>query len=219
MIDMNNPHYDENYYKWQKKAGISEAEIDIWKYDIYVKDYYTVLDYGCGGGFMLDKLKCKNKYGIEINEFAIQECKNKGIKVYKKIDLIPKDIKFDLILLNHALEHVDYPLKEIIDLRKYLKPQSGKIIFYTPFDSIKIGKKYTQNDVNKHLHTWSPLLLGNLFTRGGYRVLSVDTITHAWIPKSKVIHKYLPKPIFNFLCKTWSHIISLKQIRIIATTE
>ena len=37
-----------------------------------------VLDFGCGGGYLLDKINCKKKFGVEINNIAIKEAeKNK----------------------------------------------------------------------------------------------------------------------------------------------
>ena len=90
-------HYSINYYNWQKKAGEYGGQQDIWKFEPYVKKGDIILDFGCGAGQILEKLKCRKKYGIEINERASIYARKKGISVYKNLNEIPKNLKFNLI--------------------------------------------------------------------------------------------------------------------------
>lgn len=46
------------------------------------------MDFGCGGGYLLDKFNNKTKLGFEINRTAWDEIQEKGIKVYDKFDYI-----------------------------------------------------------------------------------------------------------------------------------
>ena len=97
----------------------------------------NVLDFGCGGGYIISSLTCKRRIGIEINEIARQEAAEKGIEVYKYSNEVPDD-SCDLIISNHALEHVSAPYEEIkiqrqdkstpilISLAKWMKDPQGE---------------------------------------------------------------------------------------------
>ena len=53
-------HYDEEYFKWQRKYGIFGAVANQIKFRGYLDGKYKkVLDFGCGGGYLLAELKSK----------------------------------------------------------------------------------------------------------------------------------------------------------------
>lgn len=213
---MTQQYYDENYYAWQRRLGELGADIDLWKFDKYIQKKDMVLDFGCGGGFILSKLKCEKKYGIEINSTAVKEAKRQGITIFNTIDDIPKNLKFDYIISHHALEHITNPYETIEKLGQYLKPK-GKMIHVVPIDDWRIQRRYTQKDINQHLYTWNPLLLGNLFVKAGYTIERIDILTHAWLPFSKYFYRILPKFLYFFFCRIWSFITLNRQIRIIVS--
>lgn len=209
-------HYDDKYYAWQRKLGRFGGTIDLWKFEKLIKKSDTVLDFGCGGGYILENLKCKSKYGIEINPIAIKETEGKNIKIYRSIAQIPTNLKFDKIISHHALEHTEEPFRIIKDLRKYLSTD-GLMIFVVPMDDWRIQKKYNPKDINQHLYAWTPLILGNLFAHAGYKIKEIKIITHAWIPFSDFFYPLLPKFVYLPLCKIWSILTFNRQIRIIVT--
>lgn len=209
-------YYDQKYYQWQRKAAEYGGMIDLWKFSRFIKNNDKVLDFGCGDGNILEKLNCRKKYGIEINATAIKEAQKRGILVYKNINKIPSGTKFDVIISHHALEHVENPYLVLKKLKDYLKIE-GLIIFVVPVDDWRTQKRYFKEDINKHLFTWNPLLLGNLFVKAGFKVKKVEMLTYAWFPLSRITFKILPKFIYYFLCKVWSIITLNRQIRIIAT--
>jgi len=215
---MTKPHYARIYFEWQKKASKYGAQQDLWMYENYIKDKDTVLDFGCGGGYMLEKLKGRNKYGVDINPYAMQVAAKKGIKVFAGLDKIPKKIKFDVILSHHTLEHVPYPFEGLKKLRLRLK-QKGILICVVPIDDWRSQKKYVARDINKHMYTWTPLLLGNLFSEAGFRIKKIEIISRAWLPLSRIYYDYFPKFLYNFCSEAWSSIIRSRQIRIIAARK
>ncbi|MCL5432850.1 MAG: class I SAM-dependent methyltransferase [Patescibacteria group bacterium] len=210
-----NKHYGKKYYLWQKKMGQLAADTDLWKFEKFINKNDKVLDFGCGGGYILEKLNCKKKYGVEINPVAIEEAKKRNIEIFTKIDDIPFALRFDSIISHHALEHIEDPFIVLKTLKKYLK-NKGKMIWVVPIDDWRIQKKYTEDDINQHYFTWTPLILGNLFARAGYKVKDIEIFTHVWIPFSNIFLKIIPKPIYFFLCKIWSAITLNRQMRIIA---
>lgn len=215
---MTKSHYDRRYFEWQIKAGRYGAQQDVWMYEKYIKAKYTVLDFGCGGGYMIEKLKCKNKLGVDINPYARQVAAKKGIKVFPSLDKIPNNIKFDVILSHHSLEHVLDPYEILTKLRLKLK-QKGIIICVVPIDDWRDQKKYVTRDINKHMFAWTPLLLGNLFSEAGFRLRKIEIISRAWLPLSRFYYDYFPKFLYNFCCEIWSRIIRSRQIRIIAVRK
>ena len=208
-------YYDKTYYDWQKKAGVYGGMQDAWKFEHFIKPSDAVLDFGCGGGFLLENIKCKIKYGVDINMTARREAEEKGIRVFSSLDTIPFRQKFDAIISHHTLEHIEDPASVLKTLRKYLK-KNGLSIHVVPIDDWRNEKKYNPKDVNKHLYTWTPLLIGNLFAHCGYLVQDTTIVAYQWLPLSRYYYKYIPKYLYYFLCKIWGALIRNREIRIIA---
>lgn len=211
-----NINYGYNYFQFQKRAGELGALLDVWKFEEYISPNDTVLDFGCGGGYLLSALKCKSKYGIEINPTAAFEAIRKDILVLDEINKMPKNLQFDVIISNHALEHVPNPLETIKELKNHLK-DSGRIVVYVPLeDWRRKGQSFDRNDINRHLYAWTPKCIGNLFLTAGYDVKEVKIVNHAWIPFAGICNKILPSRIFNGVCNIWSIVHKLRQIRVVA---
>lgn len=209
-------HYNRGYYAWQNKCGELGGLVDLWKFKPFIKPTDSVLDFGCGSGDILEKLFCREKYGIEINDYAIKKARQKGLTIYKTLAKIPRGLTFDVIISHHALEHVENPFLILKGLQTLLKNR-GLMIFVVPIDDWRIQKKYHKKDINKHLYAWTPLALGNLFAQANYKIKNIEIFSHAWIPFSKFFYRFLPKFFYYFLCKIWSIGTFNRQMRIIAT--
>ena len=48
------------------------------------RPHAAVLDFGCGGGYLLHNLTCAEKAGIEVNPAAIEDARAKGLTIYPK---------------------------------------------------------------------------------------------------------------------------------------
>jgi len=107
--------------------------------------FRSICDVGCGPGFLLSGLKGKKKYGIENDTSAIKIASNYG-KIYK-IDLnksFKLNVKFDLVVCYHVIEHVKNPIIFINSLKKILK-KKGTLIIGTPdFDSA-MARRFKNN--------------------------------------------------------------------------
>ena len=75
-----NEHYDENYFNWQKSIGAFGGWANLMKFEKYITSETNVMDFGCGGGFLLNNINCNGKIGIEINDVARKNINNFGIK-------------------------------------------------------------------------------------------------------------------------------------------
>ena len=192
-------HYNEEYFKWQKSSGEFGAKADRFKFINHVNENLNVIDFGCGGAYLLASLPGKNKIGIEINESAKKQAKENGINVVSSINEIEDDWA-DIIISNHALEHCQNPLQELKNLYQKLK-NGGKIIFVTP---LEVYTSYSIDDINQHLYTWSPQNIGNLFTHAGFKVDESKIIKFRWPPYARHIYDKLGKLVFRIVAKIYS---------------
>ena len=206
-------YYNNDYFDWQKNLGEFGGWANQTKFIDYIKESDTVLDFGCGGGFLLDGLNIQKKVGVEINPKAIKSAQEKGIEVYNDADLVP-DNYIDVIISNNALEHTLRPLDELKSLYKKLK-KGGKIIFVVPCESITY--EYQQNDINHHLYSWSPMCIGNLFTEAGFQLIESKAYIHKWPPQYLEIAKQ-GRDTFEEACKKYGQKeTSWFQVRAIGT--
>ena len=69
-------YYDNNYFdNYQKQIGEFGGKANLFKFQKHISKGDKILDFGCGGGFLLNNLNCKSKFGVEINPFAREYCK------------------------------------------------------------------------------------------------------------------------------------------------
>jgi SAM-dependent methyltransferase len=198
-------HYDVDYFNWQKSLGAFGGWANAYKFRNSIKPTDIVIDFGCGGGFLLNNLECQEKIGIEPNVSASNSIRSMNIKHFvSPIDALSGlGIGFaDVIISTNVLEHTLNPLQEIKHLRRLLKT-GGIIHFVVPCDSIAF--KYKPGDINHHLFSWSPMNLGNLFSEAGFRVEYAKPYVHKWPPFYKQISA-LGWPIFNVACRIYGHL-------------
>lgn len=211
-------HYDKTYYEWQKKSGELGGKLDVWKFQPFIKQIDTVLDFGCGGGYILQNIPCRRRYGVDINKSAREEAQKRGVKMYPEVYDIPSNIKFDVVISHHTLEHLENPAEILAELKKRTR-KNGYAVHVVPINDWRNDKKYNPKDVNKHLYTWTPLLIGNLFDRCGYKIEKIEIITRAWFPLSIYYYSYIPRfllPVYNLASLMWAFALRARQIRIIA---
>lgn len=132
-----------------------------------------VLDYGCGNGDFLRKLR---GYGLEVHGVEPNVSFNSP-DVKKSLDELNSNIQYDLITLWHVFEHLVNPISEVKRLRKILK-DSGKLFLSLPnFDSweSKIGKrKWFHLDVPRHAYHYTPKSITNLLNQCGFSVIKIN---------------------------------------------
>lgn len=206
-------HYNQDYFSYQKPIGEFGGWANKTKFDKYIKETDTVVDFGCGGGYLLNNIVAARKIGVEVNVEAIKQANLFGVEVYTQVS----GLKFigtpvDVIISNHALEHVKDPLNQLIELKKILKV-GGLIIFVVPSESVNV--EYKPGDVNQHLYTWSPMCLGNLFTQAGFTVLECKEYAHRWPPNYLELGRQ-GREIFDKACEQYAKVDNkMSQVRIV----
>ena len=113
-----------------------------------------VLDMGCNGGYIMQKLlkKCSNVEGIEISNYLVKRCKAKGLKV-KQADLLTFKTKkkYDVILLCDILEHFEMiDVLKIIDNATKCLTKKGRLVITVPYRLGRHSKKHNPDHVRDY---------------------------------------------------------------------
>jgi SAM-dependent methyltransferase len=204
--------YDQKYFDYQKKIGEFGGMVNLDKFSSFLTINDTVLEFGCGGGYLLKNVQCKKKIGIEINPVARKNAEEFGLTVFGDIADVPDNFA-DIVISNHVLEHVDNPLNTLVDLYNKIK-YNGKLVFVVPHE--KAFHDWVPSDINQHLYTWNPMTLGNLFQKAGYKTIAVERIWHKWPPRFDTIYRVLGEKMFHFSCRIEAIRTNTVQIRVIA---
>jgi SAM-dependent methyltransferase len=215
-IDASSAHYQGSlgarYFEWQNHNAHITGRIEVRKFRSYVKRSDVVLDFGCGGGYILSSLHCARRLGVEVNPTARAEAAKHGIECYESLHEIP-DNCIDVVISNHVLEHVIHPIGTLKELRKKLK-ENGTLMLCLPIDDWRVERRFDSSDIHHHLHTWTPQVLGNSLCEAGFRPekFSISVLTHAWFPGTARVFDRVPERLFDLLCGFYSILVKRRQL-------
>lgn len=137
----------------------------------------VVSDIGCSNGVMLDIFAEKGwkTWGVDPSENA-KIANQKGHKIIKNFFEKAKlsGNFFDLVILNHTLEHMDNPVKVLGKVRSLLK-QNGIVYIDVPnaagLGAKILGKHWPYLLPDEHKHQFTKLSLTSLLTKAGFKVI------------------------------------------------
>jgi SAM-dependent methyltransferase len=129
------------FYDWLSKSGVSLGS--------------RILDFGCGSGGLLRLLKREGfKHLLGIDEFYRDEPGSNSEVEILKIELRDVVDQFDLIILNHSLEHMPDHFGVLRELHRLLADK-GCLIIRMPLVGLyawnKYGTNWGQMDPPRHL--------------------------------------------------------------------
>jgi SAM-dependent methyltransferase len=163
-----------NYHeqRWEARASRSQAVRRSY-FEGFTGPDDLVLDFGCGTGEMVSGLAAAARWGVEINEAAVQEARTRLDHVVSSTAEIG-DRSVDRIVSFHAIEHVEHPLGLLVELRRILR-SSGRARLIVPYESVikSAHRRWRTDDPDMHLFAWTPLTFGNLLSAAGFRVENV----------------------------------------------
>jgi len=206
----------EDYFAWQKADGLVDVRynLHIWRRHVIPTD--DVLDFGCGGGFLLKALDARRKVGVEVNPTARRQAVELGVETFDNVRDVPG--VFDKVISSHALEHVPHPRQALVDLKAKLRGPDSWLVLLLPLDDWRnvSNRRYRPDDVSMHLHAWTPQSLGNLLASCGYAVHEVSMIRHAWPPGRHWLWRIHPRA---FHAAAWMWSIARKQRQLFAVAS
>jgi SAM-dependent methyltransferase len=204
----------ERYFGWQGAGGELEARIELSKFEALVAPTDTVVDFGCGGGWLLELLPGAERIGVEPNPAARAEGERRGLRIVESAGELA-DASVDVVVSNHALEHVLAPMNELAELHRILRP-GGRLVLWLPIDDWRRQRGPRAGDPNHHLYTWTPLLLANLLGEAGFEVRECRVVAHAWPRYYRQLFPRLPRPAFDLLARVWARLVLRRQAMAVA---
>ena len=136
-----------------------------------------ILDIGAGSGQFLYEMKKlgMNVYGIEPGEFDKRESLNIFHGDLNKAGYSSNF--FDVVSMNHVLEHINNPKETLREVYRILK-KGGNFILAVPntnsFASHLFGKEWYQWDVPRHLFNYSDNLLLKILKKEGFKDIKLE---------------------------------------------
>jgi SAM-dependent methyltransferase len=127
-----------------------------------------VLDFGCGDGKFLNRMKARGweTYGIEPSSDA-------AFRKHHRLLEVPQDGSFDFVVLSHVLEHLLDPLNTLRQLAGSLR-EGGILFVSTPrLDTLPQHRdlKYCLSG-HRHVLSFSETCLRGLLARAGFETIA-----------------------------------------------
>ena len=143
-----------------------------------------LLDVGCGNGDFILRMRALgwNVSGVDPDPAAVTRGQSMGLPIYAgTIADVPNHLHYDVITLNHVMEHVSDPVEVLRECGKRLRPQTGKIVITTP-NARSLGHRWFRRhwrglEVPRHFIIFSPRALADCVTRSGLEVSRIRTET------------------------------------------
>ena len=209
-------HYDEEYFRWQNSGAQIRNILEADKFRPFIPKHATVLDFGCGGGFLLKELMPDRAIGVEVNPFALECARLNGVEVVDNISKIP-DLSVDSVVSNHAIEHVSCPLDILREMYRVLK-YNGIAVIVVPCDAVSYP--YSDGDRDMHLYSWSVGNMGNIARAAGFDVVGVSEYRHRFPPKWSVIYRLFGIGGLDMASRVWGLFYRRRsQVRLIASKK
>ncbi len=185
----------------------------------YLSESMDVLDFGCGNGALAKIISpsVRSIEGLEVNDYprSLAETKN-NLKVYSSIQELSISGKtFDAIISNHVLEHIPNPIETLAQLRGLLRP-NGIFVTMLPIDDYRgvENKQWQPGNLDRHLHTWTPLLIGNTFENAGYLPTTIKIVSFAWSERFFFLGDNF---IQTVVCRLLAIFLKSKQLFVVAS--
>ncbi len=171
-----NSYYEDGHSEWRRIGAISKAD-NIIKLCTSIP-HSSILEIGAGDGSILAQLSKlsfgKSYFALEISSSGVKTIQQRSIPLLKKCDLfdgynIPyEDEAFDLVILSHVIEHVEFPRQLLYEAQRVSK----HLFIEVPLeDNLRLVKNYIDDGVG-HINFYSPLTLRLLAQTSGLQVLS-----------------------------------------------
>jgi len=183
-----------------------------------------VVEIGTSAGGILQFFKDMGNevYGVDLDSKYIEFGKAKGLNL--DVGTIEKltniQIKPDLVIYSHVLEHLSNPIEELQTLRKFLHTES---IVYIEVPSLEhLTLSYHQNFLeylqNAHLYHFTLNTLCNCVQKGGFKLINGNNLTQSLFKMGKSNDSYTNEyditiKFLRDLENLQSHSINLMKIK------
>lgn len=148
----------------------------------YIPKSCILLDFGCGDDYNLIRyLKKHIRMGIGIETKIKNDVHNGNLSIYNDIAKV-KNNSVDVITSLAVLEHLNAPLKILIELNRVLK-EGGRIIITTPSPLSKPILEFlafnlkiiSEEEIRDHKHYFNKKELRSIFKKAGFKGIKIKS--------------------------------------------
>lgn len=175
----------------------------LWLTGYLKKPIFNYLEIGCGTGNLVKYFseKANLSYGVEPGNWI----KESNLNIVDSIDLLPSDIKFDIIVLSDVLEHIQDPN---LMMEKISHIANKKAIIYLTFpnkDCLKaqlMKGKWSMVVPFGHIHFFSSKSIYQICKKNGLKVLKKKATRAGDAGVLDLIKAYdvsAPRKLFRFI--------------------
>lgn len=156
----------------------------------------VLLDVGAGVGILLYVARQRGfiTHGVEVSEWASTYARNErklNVVAGTLEDAAFPDSKFDVIVINHVLEHVPDPLEMLRNARRILKDDGVIVVGVPNIGSIMAGvlrERWPSLRPEEHIWHFNPFTLRRLIRKAGLREVHFEARDNyavcGWGPKA-----------------------------------
>ncbi|MBL7036664.1 class I SAM-dependent methyltransferase [Candidatus Microgenomates bacterium] len=204
-------HRDSDYNKMESTfRNIFKKRFELIEKQLSFKKGGTVLEIGCSNGVFLDLFKERGfeTWGIEPSKTA-DRAKKKGHKVLKTTFEKAKlqSDYFDVVVLNHTLEHLKNPEEILKKVGKVLK-KDGIVYIDVPnvgsLLSIIMGKRWPYLLPEEHLWQFNKDSITKLVKKSGFRVIYWESRSGIFEYKNPLLELHRKKFVIDILASPYS---------------
>jgi SAM-dependent methyltransferase len=166
----------------------------------------TVIEIGGGLGAILQQLSDqefgKKLYSAEVADSHIEAIKSRNIsklvdvQKFDGYNLSYADKQFDLAILSHVLEHVEYPRKLLAELKRIAR----YVFIEVPLENTLFEKKDYVPDAVGHINFYNPITVRKLVQTCGLEVITQVTRNSSY--ETFCYHNKVVGPIKYFVKQT-----------------
>ncbi|MCL4300764.1 MAG: methyltransferase domain-containing protein [Anaerolineae bacterium] len=203
-LKTNYEDFYEGESEWRRLGAVDKAKNIVSLCTSY--PHRTILEIGAGEGAILQRLSDlgfgEALYGLEISASGVKAISQRSIKALIECRLfdgytIPyDDKKFDLAVLSHVVEHLEYPRRLLYEASRV----AHFVFVEVPLeDNLRLKKDFVFDHVG-HINFYSPKTIRQLVQSCDLEVLS-QVVLHASYPLyqyqygSKAWSRYVPKEL------------------------
>ncbi len=159
-----------------------EAEIDVLRLPAARRG--RLLDFGCGNGALMARMRNLGwtVLGVEPDPAAATTLAREGLDVHPSLSGLRAagEAAFDVVVLNHVIEHLPDPVETLTQLRGLLRPQ-GELILLTPnaagLGARLFGPHWRGLEPPRHFNVFTPASLRAALNRAGFGTATLNTST------------------------------------------
>jgi 2-polyprenyl-3-methyl-5-hydroxy-6-metoxy-1,4-benzoquinol methylase len=147
-----------------------------------------LLDVGCGSGEWLASMSDLGwtVEGVDFDEQAVEAARRRGVKaVHGTLEEQQFAARsFDVVTVNHVIEHVPDPCSLLRECRRLLKP-GGRLVVATP-NCKSLGHSLFKEswrglEPPRHLQILSPLAMSRYLSEAGFKQVKVMTVNSYYV--------------------------------------